>query len=235
MTASDEQVMTPEGPPRAEEAQRPRLSRLAVVSLLNGIVSLLGLPVFWGYLVLKPLRCPLPGESAFWLIAIVWPVVGVVLGVAAASRIKRSRGQVRGRGLARWGVCMVLLSVVLAVTAGPSTGSAQRASRYSRAASETKTAVTQASEYAKEKGVYPPSLKVLREAGYANVLDKDPWGTEYVLSPVFSGNIKPSATDDVYVYSKGPHGTGTYSPGIGDTGRNGAVGYSSIHGAFKGC
>ena len=128
-----------------------------------------------------------------------------------------------------------MLSVVLAATAGPSTGSVRRPARYTRAAVETKIAVTQASKYAKEKGVYPASLKVLREAGYANVLDKDPWGTEYVLSPVFSGNIKPSATDDVYVYSKGPHGTGTYSPGIGDTGRNGAVGYSSIHGAFKGC
>jgi hypothetical protein len=107
--------------------------------------------------------------------------------------------------------------------------------KYSRAASDTKTAVTQAIVYAKDKGVYPRSLRVLRESGYANTLEDDPWGNAYVLSSVLTRGGKPQHDDDVYVYSKGPKGSGAYlSPFTPDTGSDGSVGYSSRHGSWTG-
>lgn len=106
---------------------------------------------------------------------------------------------------------------------------------YSRAAGDTKTAVTQAIVYAKDKGVYPTSIKVLREAGYANISDKDPWGNDWVLSPVLTQGGKAKADDDVYVYSKGPKGTGTYPrPFTNLASARGSIGYSSIYGAWRG-
>lgn len=53
---------------------------------------------------------------------------------------------------------------------------------------------------------------------------------------------KLQAGDDVYVYSKGFCGTGTYEPtrwrkdpqGGLDTGKCGAAGYSSLYGSFVG-
>lgn len=112
--------------------------------------------------------------------------------------------------------------------------------RYSRAARDTKAAVSWAIGYSNDKGVYPKSLQVLREAGYGNFQDKDPWGNDYVLSPVLVGGRRPQAGDEVYVYSRGPKGTGTYSTPsspdafISDTGENGSVGYSTVYGSWTG-
>jgi hypothetical protein len=71
------------------------------------------------------------------------------------------------------------------------------------------------------------SPKVLREPGYANVPDDDPWGRGYVVSPNLTAGAVAKPTDGVYVYGKGPNGTGTYPrPYTASTGRGGSVGYS---------
>ena len=113
--------------------------------------------------------------------------------------------------------------------------------QYGTVMSDAKTAVDQAAVYAVDRGGYPRSLKALREAGYANVPDADPWGSPYVLAPVFTRAGKPQAGEDVYIYSKGPCGTGTYTPGAWKrergamrSGAHGAAGYSLIHGTFEG-
>jgi hypothetical protein len=129
-------------------------------------------------------------------------------------------------------VAAIALTFLLQAPAGALPADMSGRGAYARAASDTKTAVTQAIVYAQDKGVYPTSLRVLREAGYANLPDMDPWGNDYVLSPVLTGGNRRQTGDDVFVYSKGPKGTGTYSipstPGafISDTGKNGSVGYS---------
>ena len=69
-------------------------------------------------------------------------------------------------------VAVILILIVLIQI--PMLRSAQRRSKYNRAAGETETAVTQATRYARDKNAYPASLKVLRESGYANVPDQDP-------------------------------------------------------------
>ena len=141
--------------------------------------------------------------------------------------------------LRRFGA-QTLLTIFLLANFQPSVAEALPAelppkAKYSRAASDIKTAVIQAIVYAKDTGVYPRSLKILRESGYANTLDNDPWGNAYVLSPVLTRGGKPQHDDDVYVYSKGPKGSGVYpSPFTPDTGSDGSVGYSSKHGSWSG-
>ena len=111
---------------------------------------------------------------------------------------------------------------------------AGRKPKLDRALSDAKTAVTQALVYAQDKGLYPTSLKVLRDQGYANVADTDPWHNGYVLSPMLSRGTTPRKGDDVYVYSKGEKGMGKYpQPFTSKTGKGGAVGYSSIYGPFR--
>jgi hypothetical protein len=106
---------------------------------------------------------------------------------------------------------------------------------YRRAVSETKTAVTQAITYANDKGVYPRSMKVLRDEGYANIDDKDPWGRDWVHSPVLTQGKNPVANDEVYVYSRGRQGTGTYPRPFTDlASARGSIGYSSIYGEWRG-
>jgi len=108
-------------------------------------------------------------------------------------------------------------------------------SNYDRAAMETKEAVFQSTVYANDKGVYPASIKALRYAGYANIADTDAWGRDWVLSPVLSEGRAPGKADDLYIYSKGRRGKGTYPlPFTSDTGKDGSVGYSSTYGSWKG-
>lgn len=119
---------------------------------------------------------------------------------------------------------------VLAAIAIPKVLMAGRIARDSRIAGETKHAVTQAIVYAKDKGVYPTSITVLREEDYTALSDKDPWGNEWVLSPVLTRGGIPREGDNVYVFSTGPKGTGLYpEPFTHDTGEDGSIGYSSVH------
>jgi len=108
-------------------------------------------------------------------------------------------------------------------------------SRSSLAASDTKLAVTQAIVYANDKGVYPTSLKVMRDSGHANLPDQDPWGIPYRLSLVLTRGKRPKEGDDVYVYSRGPEGIGTYRRPFTDrASAKGSIGYSSIYGEWRG-
>ncbi len=140
-----------------------------------------------------------------------------------------------------WGFTLIELLIavtiisVLAAIAVPNVLQAQRRARYARAASETKSAVTQALLHASEKGSYPESLAALRDAGYPNITNLDPWETAYQLSPAMTAHKSPGVTDDVYVYSKGAGQVGTYpDPFVADTGLNGSTGYSSVYGAWSG-
>jgi len=134
---------------------------------------------------------------------------------------------------------VVAIIGILAAIAIPNLMSAQRRSRYSRSATDTKTGVTQAIVYANDKNSYPGTatpLAVLRNAGYANISNADPWGNVYVTPGVISAGGAPAQTDDVVVFSAGPAGTGTYNPPY--TGAalavNAEVGYSSVYGSFQG-
>jgi prepilin-type N-terminal cleavage/methylation domain-containing protein len=123
---------------------------------------------------------------------------------------------------------------ILAAIAIPNMFNSQRRSRYARAATDAKTAVTQTLSYATDKGAYPASLETLRSSGYASVPDADPWGNAFVLAPAMVSAARPVAGDDIFVYSKGAAATGTYTPGVTATGTGGAVGYSATYGAFTG-
>jgi competence protein ComGC len=130
---------------------------------------------------------------------------------------------------------VVLIISLLSMIAIPNLLSAQRRSRYSRAAADTKTATTQAMVYALDKNVYPTSVTVIRNAGLTSVSDLDPWGIPYEVSPTMTSGSTPGYADDVYVYSKGPYSTGTFpSPFVSNTGTGGSVGYSTVYGMWTG-
>jgi general secretion pathway protein G len=130
---------------------------------------------------------------------------------------------------------VVAIIGLLASIAIPNLLKAHRRARYSRAAADTKTAVTQAIVYATDSHVYPTSIKAIRDAGLTNVSDTDPWGIPYVLSPALAGGGLPAYGDDVYVYSKGANAGGIYPvPFVTDTGIDGSAGYSSVYGSWSG-
>jgi len=181
---------------------------------------------------------PLMGSSPLAFDIVIWlSVVAVALGTVAWLCINRSRGRQSGRRLAQLGAILGILTLL----AAPNYCLVGQTPRPARAASDAKTAVTQAIAYASDTGVYLRSLEVLRGSGYANIQGKDPWGNEYVLAPLLTAGSKPKETDDVYVYSRGICGTGADTPRewkwegkSADTGKYGAAGYSSLYGAFIG-
>ena len=97
---------------------------------------------------------------------------------------------------------VVAIIGILAAIAIPNLMSAQRRSKYSRSAADTKTATTQMIVYANDKNLYPASLDVLRNSGYANVPNNDPWSQGYVLFDA-TGTKVPASTDDVWTCSLG--------------------------------
>jgi prepilin-type N-terminal cleavage/methylation domain-containing protein len=130
---------------------------------------------------------------------------------------------------------VVTIIALLSAIAIPNLLSAQRKTRYSRAASDAKTATTQAVVYAIDRNVYPTTIAAIREATLTNLSDTDPWGTAYVLSPTLTAGMTPGYSDDVYIFSKGPYGNGVFpTPFIPNTGAGGSVGYSSVYGSWTG-
>lgn len=130
---------------------------------------------------------------------------------------------------------VIVIIGLLASIAIPNLISAHRKARYSRAASESKTLVTQAILYGNDQGVYPTSVAVLRSSGYANMADVDPWNLPWQLSPALTSGAPPRQTDDVYMYSKGAGASGVFpDPFVWFTGDNGSVGFSSIYGSWSG-
>ena len=130
---------------------------------------------------------------------------------------------------------VVLIVGILAMIAIPNVINAQRKTRYSRAASDTKVATTQAVLYATDRNVYPTSIQVIRDAMLTNLSDVDPWGNSYILCPALTGALSPGVTGDVYIYSRGAGAAGSYpNPFMTNTGPGGSVGYSSVYGSWMG-
>ena len=136
---------------------------------------------------------------------------------------------------------VVAILGILAAIAIPNLLNARQRTNYSRAASDTKTAVTQAIVYQNDYTVYPGTLSNLRMSAYANVPDKDPWATDYVVSNLFGDTTLPlNAGTDVHVCSKGPTGAAVDcdiadlagAPSSGTLA--GGVGYSAIYGSWQG-
>ena len=132
------------------------------------------------------------------------------------------------------GVTIVGLLVALAI---PNLRAAQQRAKYVQAACDSKTAVVQGIVYANEKAGNPGSVQTLREHGYVNTGDTDPWGSPWVYSPVFADTGTPARQGEMGVCSLGPRHTGVCRfPLLGTVlaAPDGSVGYSSLYGALQG-
>jgi prepilin-type N-terminal cleavage/methylation domain-containing protein len=137
---------------------------------------------------------------------------------------------------------VVAIIGILAAIAIPNLLSAQKKSRYARAASDTKTATTQGIVFANDRNQNPGNMKALRDGAYANIGDKDPWGTDWSYSSAFANTAGPPAVQgEMGVCSKGPLATGSDCPatswtltGEPTSQVDGGTGYSSIYGSWQG-
>jgi prepilin-type N-terminal cleavage/methylation domain-containing protein len=135
----------------------------------------------------------------------------------------------------------VAVIAILAAIALPNLQGARRRSQYTRAASDTKTAVTQAIVYQNDYSVFPGTIATLRSTGYANVSDLDPWNTPWVTTALFQDTVPPmDASDELHVCSKGPGGnapdcTSADLVAIPVSGTiAGGIGYSAFYGSWQG-
>ncbi len=141
---------------------------------------------------------------------------------------------------------VVAIIGILAAIAIPNLLSARRRANYSRAASDTKTAVTQGVVYQNDYAFSPGTLSNLRIAGYANVPTVDPWGVDYVVSTGFA-TMTPPVINQIHVGSLGANSTApagtpcvvgdfTAAPLPDPNARtvNGTVGYSATYGSWMG-
>ena len=125
----------------------------------------------------------------------------------------------------------------LAAIAIPNLMLARKKSQYARAASDAKTAVTQAIMYSSDHNQNPGSMQALRDGAYATVRDTDPWGQAWVSSPAFADTATPANKGEMGVCSQGPANTGDCTfpmTGPGVSLRDGSVGYSSLYGSWRG-
>jgi prepilin-type N-terminal cleavage/methylation domain-containing protein len=137
---------------------------------------------------------------------------------------------------------VVAIIGILAAIAIPNLLSAQKKAKYARSASDTKTAVTQGIVYSNDKNKNPGTMKELRDSGYANVGDADPWSTAWSYSAAFASTAVPAAQGEMAICSKGPKANGADCPATGFTPLtgvpaetvDGGVGYSSIYGSWQG-
>jgi prepilin-type N-terminal cleavage/methylation domain-containing protein len=139
---------------------------------------------------------------------------------------------------------VVAIIGILAAIAIPNLLSAQKKSKYARAASDTKTATTQGIVYSNDKNQNPGNVAVLRNAGYANINNTDPWGQNWNYSAAYADQGTPANQSEMGICSTGPAATSgdsycsagfTLSAQPATPGpTNGSVGYSSVYGSWQG-
>jgi prepilin-type N-terminal cleavage/methylation domain-containing protein len=132
---------------------------------------------------------------------------------------------------------VVAIIGILAAIAIPNLLSAQKKSKYARTASDTKTAVTQGIVYSNDKNANPGTMKTLRDSGYANIADLDPWGTAWDYSPAFADTATPANQGAMELCSRGPKAVACPAMPLTNTVpevTDGTVGYSSVYGSWQG-
>ena len=125
---------------------------------------------------------------------------------------------------------VVAIIGILATIAIPNLLEAQKRSKISRAAGDTKLIVQQTALYAQDYNAYPANLQVLITTYYLNVTN-DPFDPSSPYNYLVPASVE-GLTDDIASWSVGPYGTGSYNTST-QTPSGSAVGYSSQIGSFQ--
>ncbi len=88
--------------PSAQPASGPRLSKLALWGALGTPLAIVS--GLLGAFVCEMFRAPIPTASAATMLAFVALIVGVALSIAGLVVINDSKGRLRGRGVAQFGI-----------------------------------------------------------------------------------------------------------------------------------
>ena len=102
--------------------------------------------------------------------------------------------------------------------------------------------MTQGIVYSNDKNANPGNVQTLRDGGYANIANTDPWNGAWSYSSAFASTATPAAQGEMAVCSAGPSANGADCPGTGfnqlpglpASTQNGGVGYSSVYGSWQG-
>jgi len=99
----EEEIVTE--PDTDSQSQKPKISRLALTSMVFGILGPLVFGVMWivSFLPLRDLITASPYITIFFACGAAW-ISGLVLGIKSLGRIENSKGRLAGRGYAIAGI-----------------------------------------------------------------------------------------------------------------------------------
>jgi hypothetical protein len=155
-------------PPPAPPPAKPRLSALAVLSLLGSIPTLLaGLASLMFMIVMESegRRSPLYAEqlrlAAFWTgaAAFLMAIPSLLMGTTASSLVREAQGILKGKGIAQAGVFLAILGAAVPVVAvKPRLSVVDRAGREAIGAAEQFVADLRRQNYVEARGVVSESV-----------------------------------------------------------------------------
>lgn len=152
-------------------------------------------------LAIAGLFCAIIGAVLFGVIV---AVIGLILGLIALIKINRSKGEIKGKGIATAAVIVAIAGTILRILIFiPPFVSTKETAKKSATLAQIAGIKTALEMYKVDNGNYPQQLSVLvvdssGKGAYLKNLPKDAWGRDYVY--------RVKSSDNFELFSLGPDG-----------------------------